>query len=124
MVPGLSKIDLQTPRTQTDLRAWVERVHHQFGRTREGNRALRLNEGDLVKKFMEEIWPLALFADAFYMGNKDVLFKPVLGRQSDDAFILEAHSCNIIHHIQITQHLTAIRIACGWSILRSTAALL
>jgi hypothetical protein len=66
MIPNLDKTDLERPRTQAELRAWVDNLHREFGQTREGKEAMRLNRGDLVKKFREEIWPLALFADAFY----------------------------------------------------------
>jgi hypothetical protein len=103
MVPELSEADLQRPRTQAELRAWVDQVHHQFGRTKEGRRAVRLNKGNLVKKFMEEMWPLALFADAFYKDREDILFQLVLGCDSHDALILEASSTKIAHHLQITQ---------------------
>ncbi|MBI4607765.1 MAG: hypothetical protein HY726_02000 [Candidatus Rokubacteria bacterium] len=103
MIPTLNTTDLERPRTQTELRAWVDDLHRKFGQTQEGKRAVRLNRGDLVKRFKEEIWPLALFADAFYNGRGDVLFKPVIGNQSYDALILEASAHKVLHHLQITQ---------------------
>ena len=56
-----------------------------------------------MKKFMEEVWPLALFADAFYKGRREILFQPVLGWESYDALVLEVSSDKIAHHLQITQ---------------------
>jgi hypothetical protein len=103
MIPKLNRIDLETLRTQAELRTWVDELHKQFGQTEEGRRAVRLNEGDFVKKFTEEIWPLALFADAFYNGRTDVLFKPVIGNQSYDATIVEWSSLRILQYLQITQ---------------------
>jgi hypothetical protein len=103
MVPELGEADLQKPRTQTELRAWVDQLYDQFGRTEEGKRAVRLNKGNLVKEFIEEVWPLALFADAFYQGREDFLFRPVLGCESYDALILAASSRKTVHHLQITQ---------------------
>jgi hypothetical protein len=103
MVPELSEADLQRPRTQAELRAWVDQLHDQFGRTEEGKGAVRLNKGNLVKEFIEEVWPLALFADAFYKGRDDFLFRPVLGCESYDALILKASSRKTVHHLQITQ---------------------
>lgn len=103
MIPTLNKTDLERPRTQAELRAWVEDLHRKFGQTQEGKRTVRLNHDDLVKRFKEEIWPLALFADAFYKGRADVLFKPVMGNQSYDALILEASAHEVLHHLQITQ---------------------
>lgn len=103
MIPNLDKTDLERPRTQAELRAWVDNLHREFGQTQEGKEAMRLNRGDLVKKFREEIWPLALFADAFYKSRADVLFKPIIGNQSYDALILEASAYEVLHHLQITQ---------------------
>ena len=69
LVPShLTGTDLQRPRTQTELRAWVDQLYDQFGRTEEGKRAVRLNKGNLVKEFIEEVWPLALFADVIAAG--------------------------------------------------------
>jgi len=103
MIPKLNRIDLESPRTQAELRTWVDELHKQFGQTEEGKRAVRLNEGDFVKKFTEEIWPLALFADAFYNRRTDVLFKPVIGNQSYDATIVERSTLRILQYLQITQ---------------------
>jgi len=103
MIPKLSKSDLQKPRIQADLRAWVDCLHAQFGSTEEGKRAVRLNKGNLVKEFEEEVWPLALFADAFYKDRTDALFQPVLGYESYDALIIEASGRRTLHHLQITQ---------------------
>ena len=79
MTPEITESNLQRRRTQSELRAWVDQLHGQFGSTKEGKRALRLNKGNLVKTFLEELWPLALFADAFYKGRSDTLFQLVLG---------------------------------------------
>jgi hypothetical protein len=99
----LTKTDIERPRTQQELRAWVDDLHRKFGQTPEGKQAIRLNQGDFIKKFKEEIWPLALFADAFYKGSTDVLFKPVMGNQSYDALVLKRPSLEVLHYLQITQ---------------------
>jgi hypothetical protein len=103
MVSQLTETDLHKPRTQGELRLWIDQLHSQFEQTEEGRCAIRLNIGNLVKEFIEEVWPLALFADAFYGGTEDFLFQPVLGCASYDALILEASSRKIMHHLQITQ---------------------
>jgi hypothetical protein len=103
LIPTLNATELERPRTQAELRAFVEDLHQKFGQTEEGKRALRLNHGDLVKRFKEEVWPLTLFADAFYKGRADVLFKPVISDQSYDALILEASTHKVLHNLQITQ---------------------
>jgi hypothetical protein len=103
MLPQLSEPDLQKPRTQAELRAWVDDLHRQFRSTAEGKRAVRLNKGNLIKKFTEEAWPLALFADAYYKDRADLLFQLVPGYESYDARIMEASGGHTLHHLQITQ---------------------
>ena len=91
MIPTLTEADLEQPRTQSELRKCVDDLHRRFSETNEGKRAVRLRRGHLVKKFMEEIWPLALFADAFYRDRSDVRFRPVIGDQPlYDALLIEA----------------------------------
>jgi len=103
MIPTLTKTDFERRRTQAELRDWVDNLHRSFSNTIEGKRAVRLKKGDLVKQFMEEIWPLALFADAFYRGRSDVQFQPAIGNQSYDARLFEASTHRVLHHLQITQ---------------------
>lgn len=103
MTPRVTKSDFELPRTQVELRKWVDDLHWTFGQTKEGTRAARLKQGNLVKVFVEEIWPLALFADAFYKGRPDVLFKPVVGNQSYDALLIDASTDRVLHHMQVTQ---------------------
>lgn len=103
LTPRLTKSDFERPRTQAELRKWVDDLHRRFGQTKEGKRTVRLKQGNLVKRFIEEIWPLALFADAFYKGSPDVLFKPTVGSQSYDALLIDASTHHVLHHLQITQ---------------------
>jgi hypothetical protein len=103
MIPEFTESDSQVPRTQAQLRAYVDCRRGQFGRTREGQHTARLSKGNLVKAFKEEVWILALFADAFYAGRPDVLFKPAIGNECYDALLLDASSQRVLHHLQITQ---------------------
>jgi hypothetical protein len=86
-----------------ESRKRVARFSTASGTPPQGKRAVRLKQGDLVKQFIEEIWPLSLFADAFYRGRPDVLFKPAVGNQSFDALLIDASTHCILHHLQITQ---------------------
>lgn len=99
--PLLTKSDCELARTQADLRMWVDRVCSEFGATSEGKTAFRLAQAPFVNDFKKEIWPLARFADAFYEGRTDLLFKPVIGSQSYDALILDAESEDIREYVQI-----------------------
>jgi len=85
----------------------VDHVYEQFGLTGEGKTALRLKQGRFVKEFMEEIWPLALFADAFYAGRTEFFFEPTIGNQSYDVRIYEGSVTRegLRGYLQITQAL-------------------
>jgi hypothetical protein len=100
MIPTLTKTDLERPRTQEELREWVDDLLRRLSQTSEGIHAVRLNRGKFVKQFEEEIYPLALFADAFFRGRSDVLFQPVIGIQPYDALLVEASTH---HYLEITQ---------------------
>jgi len=65
--------DLQLERTQRQLGEWVDATIGQFGATDAGKKDFRLNNGDYVKQFVEEIIPLHLYADAYYAGNEGFL---------------------------------------------------
>jgi hypothetical protein len=103
VIPTLTKRHLEEPRTQADLRSWVDSLHSALGSTDAGKRAVRLNDGDLIKEFKEEVWPLSLFADAFYKGRTDLLFGVTVGGQSYDARILRASTLEVVRYLQITQ---------------------
>lgn len=100
-VPQLTKEDLEAPRTQQRMSAWVEEVLSAFGSTPEGKSAFRLNKGGLVKQLVEEMLPLRRFADGFYLGDPEVQFRLVVGNQSYDALVVKGTEA--IKHLQITQ---------------------
>lgn len=97
--------DLQLPRSQSELHDWVMQTLNLFASSNQGRTAVRLkNKGcSLVKQFMEELFPLMLFADGFYSSNDAVLFQLVIGNQSYDALILERATRKPIEYLQITQ---------------------
>jgi len=57
-----------------------------------------------LKKFAEEIWPLANYAHRFFGQRSDVYFKPVIGNQSYDALLVDASGLTLCH-FEITQAL-------------------
>jgi hypothetical protein len=102
-VPQLRKADLEKPRKQEELRVLLDELYARFAKTRAGKRAIRLNEGELLKQLTEELWPLSLFADAFYRSRRDVLFQLAIDSPTYDALILESDNTQILHCLQITQ---------------------
>jgi hypothetical protein len=90
MAPILTPELLELERTQIDLAKWVDATIDEFGASPEGKKAYRLKQGNCVKQFVEEVVPMSWFANAYYKGEEDVLFKVVLGNQSYDAIVLDA----------------------------------
>lgn len=105
MTPQLSKNDLQLPRSQSELHDWVMQTLSVFAASKQGKSAVRLKNKkcSFVKQFMEEMFPLMLFADGFYSSNGAVLFQLVIGNQSYDALILDRKTRKPIEYLQITQ---------------------
>lgn len=100
-VPELSKDELEAPRTQQQMSAWVTEVLSVFGSTPEGKSAFRLSKSGLVKQLVEEMLPLNRFAEGFYLGDPDVEFRLVVGNQSYDALVVRG--AQTIKYLQITQ---------------------
>lgn len=101
-IPTLAEIDLTTPRTQPELRAYVDEQHRQFGETEDGRNILRLGDAQ-VKRFREELWSLSLYADAFYKNRTDVWFYLMPENTDHDAEVKEGSR---IGFLEITQALT------------------
>lgn len=102
-IPELSKQELEKPRTQSELRTWLDEVYARFGETKEGKQAVRRAKRKCIKELNEELTPLARLADRFYPDRDDVLFKPMIGNQSHDAEIICASTKKTIQSIEITQ---------------------
>ena len=62
----------------------------------------QFDSGMETKQFIEEAWPLALFAEAFYRDRFEVLFLLVAGSQSYDACLIDALTHRVQHYMQIT----------------------
>ncbi len=112
MPPNLTKSDLETPRHASDLYDWVRRIHGEFGKTAEGRNAVRLRRKPgtkwfslEIKRFLEEIWPLAIYAKKYFGDRYDVSFKPVVGNQSHDALLVDDKSGATQLYFEITQAL-------------------
>jgi hypothetical protein len=105
MIPCLTQSDLQTPRNAAQLVQWVKEIHEEFGKTREGRNAMRLDNTDFTKMFREEIWPLARYAENFFMNSPELYFVPVWGSQSFDAYLKCENCPDPISYFEITQAL-------------------
>ncbi len=114
MMPKLTKCELERPRTACELHKWVQRIHDEFGETREGKRAVwfrdkpcpnkLLKSEPFLKVFSEEVWPLANYAWRFFQNRSDVRFQPVIGNQSYDALLVDK-SGSTLKHFEIVQTL-------------------
>jgi hypothetical protein len=105
MLPSITKADLETPRHARELYEWVRQVHHQFGETAEGRKAMQLHTKPILKKFCEEVWPLALYAKAYFEDRADVSFKPIIGDQDHDAELIDDRTGACVCFFEVTQAL-------------------
>jgi hypothetical protein len=89
MAPSLilDPSDMQRPRSPSELLAWVMQKCNEFGATSETK--LFARSGALLpKKFFDEIYPLALFAEREFGGRTDVTVYPSLDNDNFDGRIL------------------------------------
>ncbi|HEX3357698.1 MAG TPA: hypothetical protein VHS31_12075 [Tepidisphaeraceae bacterium] len=95
--------ECQVERTPLQLKRWADEQLKQIGSTQVGKSAIRLRRG-IAKQFIEEVYPLGLWASRVYGDRQDIRCKPVLGNQSYDAVITD---CATTPHrefrIEITQ---------------------
>lgn len=94
MMPKLTKCELEKRRTARELYEWVRRISDEFGQTAEGKTAMRLMSGSsddkMLKRFCDEVWPLANYARLFFRDSNDVHFQPVVGNQPYDALLVDS----------------------------------
>jgi hypothetical protein len=103
MRPDITQEEFEQPRTQEQLRRWVDSVWGEYGATEEGKRRVRLSQGPLMAKFFDEAWPIAVFADGFYRQDANVVFILDAGNESYDARIEGASTGHTVRNLQITR---------------------
>lgn len=84
----LTKEELTTPRTPTELARWVEDKCRLFADCPEAKKQVLLHKG-LFKKFYEELYPLSLFITHLYAERSDIQCVPNLDNRDFDATILD-----------------------------------
>jgi hypothetical protein len=84
----LSREELLTPRTPTELSRWVEDKFHLFAAHPEAKEWVLLHQG-LSKQFHEEVYPLSLLAKHLYAERSDIKCLPNLDNRDFDATIFD-----------------------------------
>jgi hypothetical protein len=82
----LTPSDLEAPRTSSDLREFVERVHADV-RAHRDELALGMTKRGIYKEFLDEVLPLCEFAEVEYPA--DYAVRLVLGNQGYDALVYD-----------------------------------
>jgi hypothetical protein len=93
-------------RTPRKLRRWVDEQFQIIGATREGKSAIRLRTGPL-KQFVEEVYPLSLWAATLYGEREDVTIQWAGDTSPFDARI------RIFSHSQLHESQLEITVACN-----------
>jgi hypothetical protein len=84
----VSQEELTKERTPSELWNWLIQKVKQICSSDEGMKDFRLQKG-LVKQFVEEIGPLAIFGMHKYGDNNQIRLKPVIGNQPYDAVVTD-----------------------------------
>jgi len=84
----LTKEEMTTPRTPTELACWVEGKCRLIADYREAKEWALLRKG-LSKEFHEEVYPLNLFVTHLYAKRSDIKCVPNLDNRDFDAIILD-----------------------------------
>ena len=82
----LDRSDMERPRRPSELLAWVMAKCNELGATPDA-KAFARSGALLPKKFYDEVYPLALFADREFAGRDDVLVQPNLDNDNFDGRI-------------------------------------
>jgi hypothetical protein len=80
--------EAELERTPPELARWTRVQLHRFGATDSGKSAIRLRKG-AAKQFIEEVYPLSLWATRIYREREDVGCRSVLGNQRYDAIVTD-----------------------------------
>jgi hypothetical protein len=84
----LTREELLTPRTPTELSHWVENKFRMFADHPEAKKWVLLHQG-LSKQFHEEVYPLSLLAKHLYAERSDIKCLPNLDNRDFDATIFD-----------------------------------
>jgi hypothetical protein len=96
--------ELTRERTPSELLSWFDQKNDQiYWSSAVGRKALILHAG-LAKKFMEEIYPLAIWGKRKFGDTDQVLIRPVIGGQNYDAIVTDLRTKPASQsYVEITQ---------------------
>ena len=95
----LPPAECEQARTPDELHEWVHGKFTDIGASEGGKTAIRLKAGRL-KRFVDEIYPLAVFGQRFLRGRTDVKLQWVDGNGNHDALLIN-YSTAIIRNIPL-----------------------
>ncbi len=97
----VTREELTCARTPADLRKWCDEKFKELKHVSGGREAVNKRIG-LCKEFVEEVYPLSLYAERAYAGRGGVMIEPVLGNQNFDAVITPTSSDDKAQKVEIT----------------------
>jgi hypothetical protein len=93
--------ELTEKRTPQQLVEWFNYKLEEVSQKDGGKKALRMRKG-LCKQFIEEIYPLSIFAGFEFGDRSDILLQPVIGNQNYDVLIFADQLSSSISKLEIT----------------------
>lgn len=96
----LTQIDMETPRSPSDLAEWYYRKYDEIKSDPTEVKKARLHEG-LYSYFVPEIYPLVIYS-LWRFSKEDVLCKPKIGNQGYDANIYPPDRPDNVHAVEVT----------------------
>jgi hypothetical protein len=95
--------ECQIERTPSELKRWADEQLQQIASNPAGKSAIRMGRG-IAKQFVEEVYPLSVWAARIYGDRQDVRCRPVFGNQPYDAVIVDdATTQSRQNYLELTQ---------------------
>lgn len=99
----ITKYELQKPHSCKYFLAWVEKTVASISGSADGKNAIRFRQG-FVKQLIEEVMPIAIFAEHHFGHTDEVVIQCIIGNQKYDAQIFDNRSYEpTLSYIEATQ---------------------
>lgn len=100
--PTLNIDEIEIPRTPAVLYQWCKDRIDEIAAGSDGAHLLRMRRG-LCKELVEEVFPIAIWANGTSHLSEDALVTPKVGSQSYDATVVDSNVEPSLYYLEVTQ---------------------